>query len=124
MAIGGDGRAHVIWYLPREIVTTTRSDSERSQFEVQRSLVSDYVEGIDAAADIAAEGDQVAVAWGAGALSAEQERTVYARFRIIMAKALAPSNLSAIQTSAPVPANHWQPNLTPAEDYQLHIVLR
>jgi hypothetical protein len=81
MAIGGDGRAHVIWYLPRENrYYYSRSDSERSQFEVQRSLVSDYVEGIDAAADIAAEGDQVAVVWGAGALSAEQERTVYARF--------------------------------------------
>lgn len=81
MAIGGDGRAHVIWYLPRENrYYYSRSDIERSQFEVQRSLVSDYIEGVDAAADVAAEGDQVAVVWGAGALSAEQERTVYARF--------------------------------------------
>lgn len=81
MAIGGDGRAHVIWYLPREdSYYYSRSDAERSQFEVQRSLVSNYIEGVDAAADVAAEGNQVAVVWGAGALSAEQERTVYARF--------------------------------------------
>src|SRR6056300_366101 len=31
MAIGGDGRAHVIWYLPRENrYYYSRSDSERS----------------------------------------------------------------------------------------------
>ena len=81
MAIDGEGRAHVIWYLPRENrYLYARSDAQRLQFEVQRSLVSAYIEGVDAAADVAAEGNQVAIVWGAGALSAEQERTVYARF--------------------------------------------
>ena len=81
MAIDGEGRAHVIWYLPREnSYLYARSDVQRLQFEEQRSLVSAYIEGVDAAADVAAEGNQVAIVWGAGALSAEQERTVYARF--------------------------------------------
>ena len=81
MAIDGKGRAHVIWYLPRENrYLYARSDVQRLQFEEQRSLVSAYIEGVDAAADVAAEGNQVAIVWGAGALSAEQERTVYARF--------------------------------------------
>ena len=81
MAIDGEGRAHVIWYLPRENrYLYARSDAQRLQFEGQRSLVSAYIEGVDAAADVAAEGNQVAIVWGAGALSAEQERTVYARF--------------------------------------------
>lgn len=81
MAIDGGGRAHVIWYLPRENrYLYARSDVQRLQFEEQRSLVSAYIEGVDAAADVAAEGNQVAIVWGAGALSAEQERTVYARF--------------------------------------------
>ena len=81
MAIDGEGRAHVIWYLPRENrYLYARSDVQRLQFEEQRSLVSAYIEGVDAAADVAAEGNQVAIVWGAGALSAEQERKVYARF--------------------------------------------
>ena len=81
MAIDGEGRAHVIWYLPRENrYLYARSDVQRLQFEEQRSLVSAYIEGVDAAADVAAEGNPVAIVWGAGALSAEQERTVYARF--------------------------------------------
>ena len=81
MAIDGEGRAHVVWYLPRENrYLYARSDAQRLQFEEQRSLVSEYIEGVDAAADVAAEGNQVAIVWGAGALSAEQERTVYARF--------------------------------------------
>ena len=81
MAIDGKGRAHVIWYLPRENrYLYARSDVQRLQFEEQRSLVSAYIEGVDAATDVAAEGNQVAIVWGAGALSAEQERTVYARF--------------------------------------------
>ena len=81
MAFDGEGRAHVIWYLPRENrYLYARSNAQRLQFEEQRSLVSAYIEGVDAAADVAAEGNQVAIVWGAGALSAEQERTVYARF--------------------------------------------
>jgi hypothetical protein len=81
MAIDGEGRAHVIWYLPRKNrYLYARSDAQRLRFEEQRSLVSEYIEGVDAAADVAAEGNQVAIVWGAGALSAEQERTVYARF--------------------------------------------
>ena len=81
MAVDEEGRAHVIWYLPRENhYFYARSDAQRLQFEEQRSLVSEYIEGVDAAADVAAEGNQVAIVWGAGVLSAEQERTVYARF--------------------------------------------
>jgi hypothetical protein len=80
MAVGGDGRVHVVWYLPRDNqYFYTRSNPERSQFETQRSMVDQFGEGLDAGADIAALGDQVAVVWAAGSLSREYERTVYGR---------------------------------------------
>ncbi len=81
MAIDGGGRAHVMWYLSREgKFLYARSDAKRKAFEDQRSVVTEFSEGIDAGGDVAAQGDQIALIWGAGALSAEQERTVYARF--------------------------------------------
>lgn len=81
MAIDAGGRAHVLWYLPRDnAYFYTRSDEQRTRFEEQRSVVAEFSEGIDAAGDVAAQGGQVAIVWGAGALSAEQSRTVYARF--------------------------------------------
>lgn len=80
MAIDGTGRIHVIWYLPREAeYIYARSDSARTAFETQRSMVSEFAEGIDAGADIAAAGNQVAIVWGAGDLSREYERTVFLR---------------------------------------------
>lgn len=80
MAIDGEGRVHVVWYLPKVAeYIYTRSNSDRTRFEPQRSMVSDFVEGIDAGADVAAFGSQVAIVWAAGDLSREYERTVYAR---------------------------------------------
>jgi hypothetical protein len=80
MAVGGDGRVHVVWYLPRDNqYFYSRSNTERSQFETQQSIVDEFGEGLDAGADIAALGSQVAIIWGAGALSREHERTVYGR---------------------------------------------
>ena len=43
-------------------------------------MVTQFIEGVDAAGDVAAVGNQVALLWGAGALSSEESRTVYARF--------------------------------------------
>ncbi|MDA1370591.1 MAG: hypothetical protein O2971_07500 [Proteobacteria bacterium] len=81
MAIGADGRLHVMWYLPRESrFNYSRSNPQRSQFEPLRSMVSQYAEGIDAGGEVAARGSQVAIIWGAGALSREYERTMFARF--------------------------------------------
>ncbi len=81
MAIDGEGRAHVLWYLPRENqYFYTRSNQEQNRFEPRRPMVSQYPEGIDAGADIAARGSQVAIFWGAGDLSREYERTIFARF--------------------------------------------
>lgn len=81
MAIGGDGRIHVMWYLPRQSeFIYSRSNPERNSFEEQRSLVSENVEGIDAGGDVAAFGDQVAIVWGAGDLAKEDERSIFARF--------------------------------------------
>ncbi len=81
LAIDGEGRAHVMWYLPRaERYFYTRSNPERSAFEAQRSMVTDYLLGHDAGGDVAAFGNQVAIVWGAGDLSREAERTVFARF--------------------------------------------
>lgn len=80
MAVDGEGRVHVVWYLPREVeYFYTRSDIDRKSFEPQQSIVSQYTEGLDAGAGIAAAGSQVAIVWGAGDLSREYERTVYAR---------------------------------------------
>ena len=81
VAVGGDGRVHAIWYMPRDYqYLYTRSNAERTQFETQRPLVEEFGEGLDAGADVAAIGTQVAVVWGAGDLSREYERTVYGRF--------------------------------------------
>lgn len=83
MAIDGTGRIHVIWYMPRESqYLYARSNPARTEFETQRSMVTQYAEGIDAGADIAARGDQVAIVWGAGDLSREFERTVFARLSV------------------------------------------
>ncbi|HJO12194.1 MAG TPA: hypothetical protein QGI39_09180 [Gammaproteobacteria bacterium] len=80
LAIDGEGRAHAVWYLGREAeYFYSRSNPERSEFEEQRSMVSDFAEGIDAGADVAAFGNQVAIVWGAGDLTREPERTVFAR---------------------------------------------
>ena len=80
MALDGAGRVHVIWYLPRaEQYYYARSNTQRNQFEPQQSMVSEYVDGIDAGAEIAAYGTQVAIVWGAGALVREYERTAFVR---------------------------------------------
>lgn len=80
MAIDGEGRIHVVWYRPRsEQYFYTRSNTQRNQFETQRPMVAEFGEGLDAGADVAALGSQVAVVWAAGDLSREYERTVYAR---------------------------------------------
>ncbi len=80
MAVGGDGRIHVVWYLPRaNQYYYGRSNPERSQFDSQRPLLAQLAEGLDAGADIAALGSKVAIVWGAGDLSREYERTVYGR---------------------------------------------
>lgn len=81
VAVGGDGRIHAVWYLPRDNqYFYTRSNPQRSEFEPQRPMVEEFGEGLDAGADVAAIGSQVAVVWGAGNLSREFERTVYGRF--------------------------------------------
>lgn len=79
-AIDGDGRVHVVWYQGRPSqYFYTRSDPQRSEFEPKRSMVTDNLIGVDAGADIAASGNQVAISWAAGDLTMEDERTVYTR---------------------------------------------
>jgi hypothetical protein len=81
MAIDEGGRLHVMWYLAREAeYFYARSNLARSQFEPQQSMVEEFREGIDAGGDIAAFGSQVAIVWGAGELTREAERTMFARF--------------------------------------------
>ncbi|MEX0962682.1 MAG: hypothetical protein WDZ52_01390 [Pseudohongiellaceae bacterium] len=80
MAVGGDGIIHAVWYLPRDNqYFYSRSNAQRTQFEIQRPMLEEFREGLDAGADIAAIGSQVAIVWGAGNLSREYERTVYGR---------------------------------------------
>ena len=81
MAIDGAGRLHVMWYVAeKEQYFYTRSNPERTLFEPQRALASAFRDGLDAGGDVAAMGSSVAVVWGAGALSREEERTMIARF--------------------------------------------
>lgn len=80
MAVDGEGRVHVIWYLPKESqFFYSRSNPQRNRFEPQQPMVSQFGEGIDAGADIAAFGSRVAVVWAAGNLSREFERTIFTR---------------------------------------------
>ena len=81
IALTDDGRVHVMWYYPRSSeMIYSRSNPEKTAFEVQRSMARNYQEGIDAGGDIAAFGSEVTLVWGAGALTAEHERTMEARF--------------------------------------------
>ena len=81
MTTTDDGRIHVLWYYPRSSeFIYSRSNPERTSFERQRSIVQINTEGIDAGGDIAAIGSQVAIIWGAGDLSLEHQRTMFARF--------------------------------------------
>jgi hypothetical protein len=80
VAIDSEGRIHALWYLPKNAqYYYSRSNLERTQFETQREMVSEHTLGIDAGADIAAHGNQIAIFWGAGDLSREYERTVFTR---------------------------------------------
>ena len=79
--IDGEGRIHVMWYMPRESqFNYSRSNPERTQFEPLRPMVSQYAKGIDAGGEVTARGAEVAIIWGAGDLSREYERTMFARF--------------------------------------------
>lgn len=81
MAIDGEGRVHVMWYRPREgEYHYSRSNPQRTQFEGLRSLVTEFTDGLDAGGDIAAFGSEVAIVWGAGDLTREDERSMFARF--------------------------------------------
>ncbi len=82
-AVDGDGRIHVVWYTIRpDHYFYSRSNPQRSAFEEQRSMVTDNIVGVDAGADVAAKGNQVAIVWAAGDLQREQERTVFARISL------------------------------------------
>ena len=81
MAISEDGRVHAFWYYPKTSeMIYSRSNPERTMFETQRSMVSVFQEGIDAGGDIASIGSSVALVWGAGKLTEEHQRTMFARF--------------------------------------------
>ena len=81
MSITEDGRVHAFWYYPRTSeMIYSRSNPERTMFETQRSMVNVFQEGIDAGGDIASIGSSVALVWGAGKLTEEHQRTMFARF--------------------------------------------
>lgn len=95
MAVDGEGRVHVIWYPSREgKYYYSRSNTARSEFEPQQSMVTAYAEGIDAGADIAAFNHNVAIAWGAGDLSREHERTVFVRLSTDNGATFGPEQMS------------------------------
>jgi hypothetical protein len=82
-AIDGEGRVQVIWYQTRPShYFHARSNTARTEFEVQRSIISVNIEGVDAGAEVAAKENQVVIVWAAGNLQREMERTVFARISL------------------------------------------
>ncbi len=80
MALDSSGRVHVVWYRPKDNqYYYSHSDPERSAFTPQMEVVQEFSLGLDAGADIAAVDDKIAIVWGAGDLTREFERTVFAR---------------------------------------------
>lgn len=80
MAVDGAGGVHVLWYLPRESqYLYSRLPPGGAGFSEQMPVAEHFREGIDAGADIAAQGNQLAIVWGAGELSREDQRSVYGR---------------------------------------------
>lgn len=78
LAIDGEGRVHVVWFVDRPArFVYTRSELDKSGFEEPRLIAEHNLEGIDAAADIASYGNRVALVWGAGDLMREDQRSVY-----------------------------------------------
>ena len=78
--IDDEGRVHVAWFQSRPAeYFYTRSNPQRTEFEPQRLIVNQHLEGIDAGVDIAVDGQQIAVVWAAGDLEREAQRSVYLR---------------------------------------------
>lgn len=79
MAVDKDGRIHVTWLRnnPYEFMYS-RSNPQRTEFEPERSLVKDNIEGVEAAASVATYDRLVTLTWHAGDLMQEENRTVYA----------------------------------------------
>jgi hypothetical protein len=81
IAVDGQGGVHVVWFRDRPDTGYfyTRLIPGHPGFEAQREMVVTHNEGLDAGAEIAAEGMQVAIIWAAGDLQRESERTIYMR---------------------------------------------
>lgn len=79
LTIDDVGRAHVVWLRgdPVEYMYA-RSNPDRSNFEPERSLIKENLEGVEAEASIASFGDTVTLTWHAGDLGRESERSVFA----------------------------------------------
>ena len=76
--VGGEGRIHVVWFVDRpERYLYTRSDVDKGSFEAPRLISGDYLDGIDANADIASYNNRVALVWAAGDLMREDQRSVF-----------------------------------------------
>ena len=76
--VGGEGRIHVVWFVDRPgRFLYTRSDINKGNFETPRLISGDYLDGIDANADIASYNNRVALVWAAGDLMREDQRSVF-----------------------------------------------
>jgi len=78
LAVGGEGRVHVVWFVDRpDRFLYTRSDINKGDFESPRLISGAHLDGIDANADIATYNNRVALVWGAGDLLREDQRSVF-----------------------------------------------
>ena len=79
IALGENGRVHVTWFdMEAGSFWYTRLNDEGSGFEAQRVLVSEFGDGVESGAALAADGKgNVYAVWHAGDLSSEARRAVY-----------------------------------------------
>ncbi|MBD3647560.1 MAG: hypothetical protein HUJ31_08945, partial [Pseudomonadales bacterium] len=79
IAVDGNGRIHVSWLALNPFAYRyTRSNTAGTEFEKERLVVREHLEGVDAEAALAARDNHVTLAWHAGELIKEDSRVVYA----------------------------------------------
>lgn len=79
-AIDDQGRIHAVWLDRKDdSYWYARSDTSRKSFGRAEKIVQVNATGIDAAADVSASGNMVAIVWASGDLSQEDSRQLFTR---------------------------------------------
>lgn len=79
IAVDGAGRLHVTWFnASPPAYYYTKSDMSRTRFASPREVVTEHLDGVEAASSIATDGERVTISWHAGDMVDEASRQVYA----------------------------------------------